>query len=86
MKIDKVNIAMMTMWCVRACGLNSLVDFFNVNLRYMRGKCDNKEEILNQTHVFPRILGYNRRIDIMEVRVFMLFEQASQQMHSHKLD
>ena len=30
MKQHKVNITIMTMWCVQACGLNSLVVYFNV--------------------------------------------------------
>ena len=36
-------------------GLNSLVDYFNVKIWYMEGKCDNKEGDLNWAHPFPRI-------------------------------
>ena len=33
------------------------------------GKCDNKEGDLNGAHPFPRVMGYKKGSDIMEVRV-----------------
>ena len=36
----------------------------------MRGKCDDKEGDLNNAHPFPRVSGYKRGSDIMEVRVY----------------
>jgi len=40
------------------------------NLCYMGGKCDNKERDINRTRMLPRVLGYERRSDITEGKVY----------------
>ena len=37
----------------------------------MGGKCDNKEEVLNWAHPLPKVLGYKRKSDIREVKVYI---------------
>lgn len=63
------------MWCLRACGLISLMDWYNVKTRDIYGgKYDNKERNSNWAHMFPRVLGYKRgewyyKGDITEVKM-----------------
>ena len=52
------------------------------NLWYIGGRCDNKEGGLNWEHMFPRVLGYKRRSDIIEcditdVKVYVLYRMDS---------
>ena len=62
------------MW---ACGLDSLVVYFNVkNPWYMGGRRDNKEWDLHWENLLPRVSGYKRsdikEANITESRVYLL--------------
>ena len=42
-------LAMMAMWCVRACGLNPLVVYFDVNTHYIwKGNMITRREISSE--------------------------------------
>ena len=56
---------------MQACGLKSLMSYFNVKTCYMRRECDNKEGDLNRAHPIHRVLGYKRGSDITDVRVYV---------------
>ncbi len=62
-------ITMMTTWCVRACGLNSLVVYFNVKTHDIWEGNVTIRRALNWEHPFPRVLGYKRRSDLKEVDI-----------------
>ena len=64
------------MWCVRACGLDSSVGYFNVKTYDIWGKCDNKEGEFNWALMFPRISRYKRSSDIREVKAYLSSDMA----------
>ena len=49
---------------MQACGLKSLVDYFNVKPMIYERKCDYKERDSNCAHPFPRVSGYKRGSNI----------------------
>ena len=65
------------MWCVRACGLISLVDDCNVKAcDIWEGNVTTRREILTEHICSPNMLGYKRGSDILEgnitkVRVYI---------------
>lgn len=67
----------MITWYVRAYGLNSLVDHFNIKTHDIwKGKRDNKDGDLSWEHPLPSISRYKRKVDIkegdiMEVMVYV---------------
>ena len=71
-------LLMTTMWCMQSCGLNLLVDYFNVETRYIReGNVTTRREIFIENVCF---LGFwdtrdemaLKEGDIVEVRLCML--------------
>ena len=60
---------MMTLWCMQASGLNSLVDYLNIKFWYMRGKRDNKEGDSNWARAFPKVWDIRDIVTLQGVEI-----------------